>query len=83
MVFCHVHPNKRYYCHLVWQVYTYTDKRTGVAKECYVIGNNLEGTRKRCNGWCYREDIYGILTKTSRGIYRPNRREKHQHDNYT
>ena len=71
IVFCHVQPNFRYYVHLVWHTY-YAETCHGVQKMVYVIGNNKDGDQKRCNGWCYREHIYGILVRTSRGDYDPD-----------
>ena len=41
-----------------------------------MIGNNKEGPKKRFNGWCHREHIYGILVRTSRGKFEPVRNEK-------
>ena len=68
IVFCHVQPNWRYYVHLVWQTYT-AETEHGVEKLVYVIGNNKNGPYNKCNGWCYREHIHGILAQTSRGEY--------------
>ena len=69
IVFCHVQPGNNYYCHLVWSTHQWHTEN-GVEKMCYVIGNNKTGEKSKCNGWCFREHIYGILTKTPRGVYK-------------
>ena len=72
IVFCHVQPKDRYYCHLVWKASTYIAEN-GVDKRCFVIGNNKPaGQGQTCNGWCPLEKIYGILTKTQRGPHIAN-----------
>ena len=69
IVFCQVQPGDRWYCHLVWQVDE--DRSSGFPKEKFHIGNNRTGLAKRCNGYCFREHVYGILIKTARGDYPP------------
>ena len=76
LVFCRVQPNDRYYCHLVWNTFK-LQTPSGVEKQCYIIGNNNEGSKAKSNGWCYREHIYGLLTRTGRGDYWPTRTEKY------
>ena len=72
IVFCHVQPNSRYYCHLLWRVYSH-ETDNGIQKTCFIIGNSKEGTKKKgYNGWCYREHVYGILVKTQMGDYEPS-----------
>ena len=63
IVFCHVQPGWRYYTHMVWNIYDYTDN-DGVNRTCYIIGNNKQGDQARSNGWCHRAHIYGIVVKT-------------------
>ena len=63
IVFCAVQPNDRYYVHLVWNIRT-VQEENGVERLCYTIGNNRTGDKKRNNGWCYQEHIYGILVRT-------------------
>ena len=42
----------------------------------YWIGNNYDDSRKRCNGWCFREDIFGAPTDTKEaGKFKPVREE--------
>ncbi len=41
----------------------------GHEEECYIIGNNKTGDKRRCNGWCYLKHIHGILVNTQRGYY--------------
>ena len=62
IVFCRVLPRMYYFVHLVWRV-----EKTlvnGVLKDTFWIRNNKDGDARLCNGWTYREFIYGILTKT-------------------
>ena len=70
IVFCHVQPRWRYYIHLVWAVYR-ADTEHEVGKQVFVIGNNKKGDQERCNGYAFREHLYGLLTRTSRGNYDP------------
>ena len=77
IVFASVQPNDRHYVHLVWRIETWYNEY-GVKRTVYVIGNNYKDNRQRCNGWCYREHIYGILTKTQRCKVRPVREEIHE-----
>ena len=65
IVFCSVQPSDRYYVHLVWDVREAMEEN-GVERLCYTIGNNRAGDRKRVNGWCFKEHIYGILVRTER-----------------
>ena len=65
IVFCHVQPGWRYYCHKVWRKDADSD-----GFEYFVIGNNKEGKAAKCNGWCYRYQIYGLLVATERGEYK-------------
>ena len=54
IVFCQVQPGERYFAHIVLEVVQpnyYTEAKY------YQIGN-ITGHR---NGWCFREQIYGIL----------------------
>ena len=75
IVFCHVQPNWRYYTHLVWRVTDYETEH-GIKKRVYIIGNNYSGSKKKYNGWCHREHLYGILVSTSAGRFEPIRDEK-------
>ena len=62
IVFCRVMPRMYYFVYLVWRV-----EKTlvnGVLKDTFWIGNNKNAVARFCNGWTYREFIYGILTKT-------------------
>ena len=68
IVFCIVQPKSRYFVHLIWRTYEYTTSEN-VDKQVYVIGNNRTGIDARENGWCYRQDLSGILTKTQRGVF--------------
>ena len=57
---------------------THTNTRKKcVCRKVYTIGNNYSGEKRRVNGYCYREHIYGILVKTQRGEFCPERVEKH------
>ena len=70
IVFCQVQPNDGFYTHFVWSVDTYWKwKDEGGPRTFYMIGNNMTGEGKRCNGWCYLEHVFGILVKTQRGQY--------------
>ena len=55
IVFCQVQPSNLYYGHIV------LTKKQCVRrnKPIYWIGN----IQQRCNGWCYREHILGVLVK--------------------
>ena len=66
IVFCAVQEGHRHFVHLVWRVYDWRSPNDAVRK-VYVIGNNYKDHRKKCNGWCFGEDLYGVLTKTQRG----------------
>ena len=68
IVFCQVQPKNLYYVHLVWSVNNYITEN-GTEKACYLIGNNKQGDKKKYNGYCYREHIYGIVRMTSKGYY--------------
>ena len=74
IVFCAVQDGDRYYVHLVWRVLTW-ETNEGVKKQVYVIGNNKPEPNKKCNGWSYREHIFGLLVKTERGSHVPERVE--------
>jgi len=79
IAFCQVQPNSRYYVHLVWRVVEWIDKESGISQAMYWIGNNYDDNRKRCNGWCFRGDIFGALTKTQRaGKFKPVREDKYE-----
>ena len=49
-------------------------------KDVFVIGNNRSGDKKKCNGWCYREHIYGILTHIQHGDIQIVRTERFEDD---
>ena len=74
IVFCATQPRNHYYVHLVWRVYDWTSQY-GAVRKVYVIGNNYTDERKKCNGWCFGEHLYGVLTKTQRGEFLPDRIE--------
>ena len=52
IVFCQVQPSQLFYAHIVHNV-----ERRYVHRPKYAIGN----IRGHINGWCYREQIVGIL----------------------
>ena len=79
IIFCHVQPGNRYYTHLVWRTYKYKTKYD-VEKDVFIIGNNRDGDKKKCNGWCFREHIYGILTQTQHGDIEIVREERFEDD---
>ena len=79
IVFASVQPNDRHFIHLVWRVDEW-ENEYGVARTVYVIGNNYIDHRKKCNGWAYREHVFGILTKTERGVVTPERKEIYDSD---
>ena len=56
-----------YFVHPVW----HAEKTlvNGVWKDIFWIGNNRDGVARLCNGWTYREFIYGILTKKAPGAF--------------
>ena len=53
--------------HLVWRVYDW-ETEYGVQRRMYVIGNNRQDHRQRCNGRC-------ILQRTQRCVVAPIRQE--------
>jgi hypothetical protein len=73
IVFCRVQPGNHWYCHLVWRVEK--DFRSGFQKDKFIIGNNKIGQKRKENGYCFREHIYGILERTARGVYLPPRHD--------
>ena len=79
IVFAAVQPNDRHYIHLVWRIEQWKNEY-GVKRTVYVIGNNYNDHRKKCNGWAYREHVFGILTKTERGVVTPERKEIYDSD---
>ena len=79
IIFCHVRPGYRYYTHLVWGTYKERTEH-GVEKDVFVIGNNRKGDKEKCNGWCYREMIYGILTHTQHGEIQRVRGARYEDD---
>ena len=63
VVFCRRQPDGRFCFQLVWRHETFN--KLGMWKSCYILGNakEEEDTEQRMVGWCFREDIYGILGK--------------------
>ena len=57
VVWCQVRPSLRYYGHVIHAIEYWENKK------CFWIGN-LE-TPPWYNGWCYEEDIYGVLFEAS------------------
>ena len=55
IVFCQVQRSQQYYAHIVLSV-----EHDYHAKEAKFWIGNIE---QRCNGWCFREHIYGILVE--------------------
>ena len=62
IIFCMVQPTDMYYVHL----YEY-ETEDGCMKTCFVTGNTYDGRKKKRTVYCFREHVYGILTKTIRG----------------
>ena len=63
IVFCAVQPGRRYYAHPIKEIGWWK------GQPCFTIAN-LAG---RVNGWCYKEDIYGILVEVvGRGTWKPS-----------
>ena len=79
VIFCLVQPNDRWYIHLVWRIGKWRDEY-GIEKDIFVIGNNKKGFQRRCNGWCYREHVFGIVWKTQRGPIDPALSEPEEED---
>ena len=80
IVSCEVQPDGRYFCHLVWSREEYT-LWNGVKKTAYIIGNNKPGDKAKSNGWCFREDLYGVVYKVQGRDYKPQHRHwDHQND---
>ena len=62
VVFCRGQHDGEFCFQLVWRHETFN--KLGMWKSCYILGNaKEEDTEQRMVGWCFREDIYGILSK--------------------